>query len=266
VLVKRVDNPLGYGVTDVEDGLAQEISEKPRETKSNIVNTGIYAFTKDIFNFIKQELDIPDVLNTMIAQGCSIRAEEITSTWLDVIYPWDILNLNNIILRQIPSNLSGTIEPGVSLNGPISIGNDTIIRSNTYIAGPAMIGTGCDIGPNVCIMHATSIGDNVVVSPFTQIRNSAIGNDVNIGPGCSIQDSVIDRGCVIQGHFTASSQEAEIKIDAEHHTINIGAMIGEDCHLNSNVVAQPGVIIGNYTRVQALKKISGRLPDHSLVL
>jgi acetyltransferase-like isoleucine patch superfamily enzyme len=59
--------------------------------------------------------------------------------------------------------------------------------------------------------------------------------------------------------------EAEVKIDDEHHRVNIGAMLGEDCRLSNGVVAPPGVIVGNYSQIQALKLISGRLPDRSLV-
>ncbi len=265
MLVKRVDNPVRYGVVTIEEGVVKDIVEKPSEAKSNIINTGIYAFTTKIFDFIEPELDIPDALNKMIAQGYAITAKEIDGTWLDVVYPWDILNLNDIILHQIPANLGGIIEVGVSLKGLVSVGKDTVIRSNSYIAGPTVIGAGCEIGPNVCILSATSIGDNVVISPFSMIKNSVIGNDVNIGPGCIIQDSVIDKGCIIQGHFAAFSRQAEIKIDDEHHLANIGAMLGEGCRLDNGVVAQPGVIVGNYSQIQSMKLISGRLPDKSLV-
>ncbi len=266
VLVKRVDSPARYGVVTVEEGVVKDIVEKPKEAKSNIVNTGIYAFTTEIFNFIEAELDIPDVLNSMLAQGCPINAQETESTWLDVVYPWDILSLNDAVLRQTRANLGGTIEAGVSVKGLVSVGEDTVIRSNSYIVGPVVIGRNCDIGPNVCVLPATSIGNNVVISPFSEIKNSVIGDDVNIGTGCIIQDSIIDKGCTIKGHFTASSSEADIKVNGEHHLVNIGAMLGEGCSLGNNVVAQPGVIIGNYSQVQALKLISGRLPDRSLVV
>jgi len=265
MLVKRVDNPVRYGVVTIEEGVVKDIVEKPREAKTNIINTGIYAFTTEIFNFIEPELDIPDVLNKMIVQGCPITAKEIDGTWLDVVYPWDILDLNDTVLRQIPTSLGGIIEAGVSVKGLVSVGKDTVIRPNSYIAGPVVIGTGCEIGPNVCILSATSIGSNVVISPFSEIKNSVIGDDVSIGPGCIIEDSVIDKGCVIQGHFTAFSHQAEIKIDDEHHLVNIGAMLGEDCRLSNGIVAQPGVIVGNYSQIQAMKLISGRLPDRSLV-
>ncbi len=266
VLVKRVDNPLRYGVVTVDHNMVKDIAEKPKEARSNLINTGIYAFTTEIFSFIEAALDIPDVLDNIIAQGYPIKAQETDGTWLDIIYPWDILSVNEAALRQIPTNLSGTIEAGVSLKGLVSLGKDTVVRSNTYISGPVIIGNGCEIGPNVCILPATSIGDNVIISPFTEVRNSVIGDDVNIGSGCIIEDSVIDKGCIIRGHFTACSSQAEVKVDNEHHLVNVGAMLGEGCSLGSSVTAQPGVIVGNYSQVQALKLIGGRFPDRSLVV
>jgi len=266
VLVKRVDNPARYGVVTIEKGVVKDIAEKPKEAKSNVASTGIYAFTKQIYDFIEPELDIPDVLNNMIAQGKQLRAQETDGTWLDVAYPWDILSLNDAVLRQIQAKLEGIIETGVSVKGLVSVGKGTLIRSNSYIVGPVVIGDNCDIGPNVCLLPATSVGDNVVISPFTEIKNSVIGSDVNIGTGCIIQDSVIDRGCVIKGHFTACSGEADVRVDDEHHMVNIGAMLGEGCNLGNSVIAQPGVIVGNHSQVQALKLISGRLPDRSLVV
>ncbi|GAI35742.1 unnamed protein product, partial [marine sediment metagenome] len=93
VLVKRVDNPIRYGVVTVDGEVVKAIVEKPREAESNIVNTGIYAFTSEIFNFIEAELDIPEALSNMLAQGRPITAHETQGTWLDVVYPWDILSL-----------------------------------------------------------------------------------------------------------------------------------------------------------------------------
>jgi UDP-N-acetylglucosamine diphosphorylase/glucosamine-1-phosphate N-acetyltransferase len=266
MLVKRVANPVGYGVVDIDDGVVKGIVEKPREAGSNTVNTGIYAFTREVFKFTESMLDIPDALNHMIAEGCNIGALETEGTWLDVVYPWDILSLNSAVLQRVEGRLGGTIEAGVFLKKQVSVGKDTLIRSNSYIAGPVVIGNGCDIGPNVCLMASTSIGDNVVIAPFTEIVNSVIGDDVNIGPGCIISDSVIDKGCVIKGHFTACGGQSELRINGECPMVNVGAMLGEGCHLDNNVVAQPGVIVGNYCQVQAMKVISGRLPERGLVL
>lgn len=266
LLVTKVENPARYGVVTIEGNMVRGIAENPEEAEGNIINTGIYAFDRGVFDFIETDLAIPDVINKMIAQGHPVSAQETEGTWLDVVYPWDILRLNNAILRRIPPSLGGTIEAGASVKGAVSIGKDTVIHSNSYIFGPVVIGENCEIGPNAVILPATSIGDNVVISPSSTIENSVIGRDVNIGPGAIIEDSVIDESCLIQGRFTACSDEAEIRINEEFHLVKVGAMLGVGCSLKSNVTAQPGVIIGNYSQVQAMKLLSGKLPDKSTVL
>jgi UDP-N-acetylglucosamine diphosphorylase/glucosamine-1-phosphate N-acetyltransferase len=265
VLVKRVGQPDRYGVVDISGGEIKGIIEKPRVAGGNLVNTGIYAFTADIFRFTEDVLDIPDALNNMVAAGQDIRAVETAGTWLDIVYPWDIISLNEAVLGNIGMSLGGTIETGVSLKGSVAIGEDTLIRSGSCIYGPAVIGSGCDIGPHVCIMPATSIGDNVVIGPFTEVRNSVIGDDVNIGPGGIISDSVIGRGCIIKGRFTAAGGQSTVNINNECPSINVGVIMGEDCGIESNVTAQPGATVGNACQVQMMRVLSGRFPDRSLV-
>ncbi|MBL7126228.1 MAG: NTP transferase domain-containing protein [Dehalococcoidales bacterium] len=265
-LVKKVDNPMRYGVVAVQRGTVKEIIEKPEEAASNLISTGIYSFSRAIFDFVEPHLDLPDVVNRMISQGHKIKAVETEGVWLDAIYPWDILNLNAAILQQAQAKSSGTIEAGVSMKGQVSIGKSTVIRSNSYIAGPVVIGDGCEIGPSACIFPATSIGNNVVISPFTEVKNSVIGNDVSIGSGSIIHDSVIDNSCRVGGQFAACSGQEEIAVNQEHHLVSFGAMLGEGCTLGNSVVAQPGVIVGNYSQIRSLKLLSGRLPDRSLVV
>ncbi len=265
LLVKRVENPNRYGVVNIEGGGVRDIAEKPAEAKSNLVNTGIYAFTKDIFKFIEDVLDIPDALNNMLAADQPITACETGGTWLDVVYPWDIISLNEAVLKNIGVSLGGTIEAGVSLRGNVAVGAGSVIRSGSCVYGPVVIGSGCDIGPQVCIMPATSIGDNVTISPFSEVSNSVIGDDVAIGPGSIVSDSVIDKGCALKGRFTALGGPSEVRVNSESPTINVGVIMGEECQVDANVTAQPGVIIGNYCQVQMMKTLSGRIPDRSLI-
>ena len=73
---------------------------------------------------------------------------------------------------------------------------------------------------------STSIGDNVTIASFSEIKNSVIEGDVYINSHALIQDSVIDSGCVIGAQFNALSQEADVKIDHEYHTVKTGGMVG----------------------------------------
>ncbi|MEE8418579.1 MAG: sugar phosphate nucleotidyltransferase, partial [Dehalococcoidales bacterium] len=265
VLVKKMENSARYGIVSTEGNKVREIIEKTPESESDVINTGIYSFTDSVYDYMDAELGIPDAINNMIIEGRTVSARETEGTWLDVVYPWDMLSLNDAILQQLSPSQGGTIEAGVTLKGQVTIGKDTIIRSNTYLVGPIIIGENCDIGPNVCILPSTSIGDNVVIAPFTEIENSVIGADTNIGPGSIIQDSVVDQGCVIKGHFTACSGDVEIRANDSFHQVNVGAMLGVGCNLGNSVTAQPGLILGNYCQVQAMKLLSGSLPDKSSV-
>jgi UDP-N-acetylglucosamine diphosphorylase/glucosamine-1-phosphate N-acetyltransferase len=266
VLAKRVSDPVRYGVVNTQRGKVAGIIEKPKEAGSNLVNTGIYAFTREVFDHMENVLDIPDVLNNMLNEGYSIKAVETGGTWLDVVYPWDVISLNSAILQNIETGLGGTIEDGVIVKGKVMVGEGTVVRAGSCIYGPVVIGHGCDIGPLVCVMPSTSIGDNVVLASFTQIKNSVIGDDVNIGPGCFISDSVIDKGCVIKGRFTALGGPSEVRVNGESPSVNVGVIMGEDCKIESSVTAQPGVIVGNYCQVQNMKLINAQLPDRSLVI
>ena len=265
VLLKQVPDASRYGVVRVEDGHVKGIMEKPAEAQGNTINTGTFAFDQHIFDAIGHELDIPDVINEMLKQGISVSATETQGMWLDVVYPWDLVQLNSAILAGIPGKLGGTIEAGTTIKGTVSIGKDTIIRSNSYIVGPAVIGENCDIGPNVCILPSTSIGDNVKISQFTTIDNSVIGDDVSVGPASVVEDSVIDKGCVLKGHFTACSGEADVKVDEEYHDITIGAMMGIGCTAENVIVAESGTIVGNYCQIKAMKSLSGRIPDKARI-
>jgi len=266
ILVKKQENISKYGVVTARKGIVEEIVEKPQEATSKMVNTGIYALDRGIFEFVEAEVELPMVLKNVIARGYELAAQKTDDTWLDAVYPWDILRLNDIALGAISLSIAGTVEKGVTMKGAVCVGKGTVIRAGCYLVGPLIIGENSDIGPHTCIFPATSIGDQVTISPFSQIRNVAIGNGVHIGPGSILEDSIIDRGSIIGGHFSAFSGEAVVEVEGEYHKVHTGAVAGEHCAIEDNVIARPGLILGNHSRVNALKLLSGKIPDGSLVV
>jgi len=265
ILVKRVANPERYGTVRTRGKLVAEITEKPEQAPTNTISTGIYAFNQDVFDYIGPELDIPEVINRMIRDGLAIRAQETHGAWLDIVYPWDILSLNEYVLRHQLAAVSGVIEAGATLIGAVSIGPGSVIRAGCYLAGPLVIGAHCEVGPQASLRGAVSLGDNVTIGAFSELSNCVIGNDVSLGSQSVVQDSVIDAGCIIDPQFTAASAESVVGVNGEQHKINIGAIIGEGCRLEPGVTAAPGTVLGNNSRVSAARTIQGVLPDGSLV-
>ncbi len=261
---KRAEEPSKYGVLIVSDGRVERIVEKPERPISDIVNTGIYRFTSEIFEKIGDRTDLITVINSMIEEGYEFRCVE-ANVWVDVVYPWDIVNVNDFAMRFSGKIIAGKVE-NAQIIGDVSIGKNTIIRGNVYIKGPVIIGENCEIGPNAVVMPSTSIGDNVKIGAFCYIENSVIGDNVVIAPNSYIKDSVIDSGCVIGPKFTALSDFAEVKVGEEYRKVKAGVFVGERCRIGANVVAEAGTIIGNDVTVASLKTVRGFVPDNSVVV
>jgi len=264
ILIKPGEDVRKYGVVILKDGEVEDIIEKPREEVSNLVNTGIYALNNEIFGFMEPELT--DALRNMVHHGYRIKACEAEGAWLDAVYPWDILRLNEIVLMGNQVMVEGKIERFVTIDGEVSIGKGSVIRANTYVKGPVIIGENCEIGPNACIFPSTSIGNDVKIGAFTEIRNSVLMDGVIIGSFSSVHDSILDSGSRVEGGFIARSEEADVEINGGHHIAKIGAIVGEYCEIGNNVIVHPGTIIGNRCEIKSMKELRGKIPDKSMVV
>ncbi|HID43056.1 MAG TPA: nucleotidyl transferase, partial [Archaeoglobaceae archaeon] len=253
-----------YGSVVVDNGNVSCVVEKPEHAISNFANTGIYSFEKTVFGGIGNETSLIPIIND-VASKFPLKAVETEGIWMDVVYPWDILKVNDLAMKFSGKVIAGRVEGNVNIIGDVRIGEKTIIRGNSYIKGPVVIGEGCEIGPCSVIMPSTSIGNNVKIGANSYVSNSVINNSVFISAGCFIEDSVIDKGCVLGTNFSASKGMADIKIGERVYGVETGVFIGENCRISSNVVAEPGTIIGNDSMVSSLKLLKGILPDMSMV-
>ena len=266
LLVKPLEDSSRYKAVIVNDHFVSDIVVPPSEQASGLVDIGIYNFGRELFNFMGQEVRLTPMIRNMIASGHRILAMSTDGFWQDAVYPWDLIKLNDSRLSEIEPSIGGTIEESVSIKDPVVVGNGTIIRSNCYIVGPVSIGENCEIGPNVCIFPSTSIGNGVLVSPFTILRNDSIGNNVSIGPCSNINNSIVAAGTNIGSHFGARSSDCHVRIENEYYATEMGAIIGNYCRIGDNTIIEPGVIVGNNCSIDPLKLIGKNLPDNCQVI
>jgi UDP-N-acetylglucosamine diphosphorylase/glucosamine-1-phosphate N-acetyltransferase len=271
ILIKEHIPSTKYGVVFLENHNLKELVEKPKEEIGKFISTGIYKFPMNVFKKIEQLNkegihDLSSVVQSLLKDDM-IFSTNIADSWMDVGYPWDLIQVNEIMLQNIKGLTGGTIEKNVTIKGDVSIGKDTKIYSGSYIIGPVIIGKGCEIGPNACIFPSTSIGDNSVIYPFTEIRNSIIMNDVHIGSNSFISNSVVARGNILGHNFSSSSGENTMEIEDEYIKIkNIGSLIGEDCTIENHVVVDPGLIIGRKCNICSMKRIRKNIQSNSKVM
>jgi UDP-N-acetylglucosamine diphosphorylase / glucose-1-phosphate thymidylyltransferase / UDP-N-acetylgalactosamine diphosphorylase / glucosamine-1-phosphate N-acetyltransferase / galactosamine-1-phosphate N-acetyltransferase len=271
LIIKEHSYPSKYGVVFLENQNLKKLVEKPKEEIGKFISTGIYKFPKNVFKKI-QELskqgihDLSSVVQSLLKDEITFSTN-IASSWMDIVYPWDLVQVNETMMQNIKASTGGTIEKNVTIKGSVSIGKETKIYSGSYIVGPVVIGEGCEIGPNACIFPSTSIGDNSVIQPGAQIQNSVIMNDTHIGSSSFITNSIVARGSILGHNFSSSSGENIIEIEGEFKKVkNLGALIGEDCTINNHVVVDPGVIIGRKCKIESMKRIRKNIESNSKVM
>ena len=271
LLIKEHPQPSKYGVVFIEKEKLRRIVEKPPEEIGEFISTGIYKFPKNVFNVIERIssegiYSLSTVVQNLIDEGKIINTIR-TDAWMDIVYPWDLIKVNEVMIHDTQSTKGGVIEKNVTIKGDVFIGKDTKIYSGCYIVGPVVIGESCEIGPNVCIFPSTTIGNNSVIHPFSEIRNSVIMNDTHIGSNSFLVNSIIARGNIIENNFSSTSGKNIIEIEGEFKKVDkIGAMIGEDCRIGSYVVVDPGVIIGRKCKITSMKRIRKNISSNTEVM
>ena len=276
--VIEVDDTRDLGTVEIKGRQVVRIHEKVKPvtgTPSNAANTGLYLFTPDIFAAISHtpksprgEYEITDSLQWLINQGQPVGYQKI-DYWLDLSYPWNLLDVNESLLPEIDARNSGQIEENVVIKGKVSIGEGTVVRSGTYIVGPVIIGKDCDIGPNCYIRPHTAIGDRCHIGNAVEVKNSIIMNDSKIPHLNYVGDSVIGEGC----NLGAGTKVANLRFDKQEITVagrgtkrrKLGAVIGDNVETGINVSINAGSVIGNNTWIGPAATVSGIISPESRI-
>jgi len=265
MLVHEHLNPSNFGVVLVKEGNIESIEEKPAHAPSFIVSTGIYSLNADSFPFINDNNTITDSIAGMLNAGQRIRAVT-AEDWQDAIYPWDILRMNERLLRDLPSLREGITSRQTTINGAVRIGKGTTIGPNTVITGPVAIGDNCTISPNCCILPNTSIGSRVTIEPFTSLSNALVMDDTAIGSHSRIMDMVIGERCVLGDHTSISTADGILDIEGTATRSTFGAIIGDNVKSGAFTIFR-NCIIGNNVTIEGDCRIVSRIiADDALVV
>ncbi|MEL6440218.1 MAG: NDP-sugar synthase [Cyanobacteria bacterium J06621_8] len=181
--VPRSDVPsYGVVVTD-ESGRIKSFQEKPsvEEALSTDINTGIYIFEPEIFDYIppNQEYDIGgELFPKLVEKQAPFYAVSMDFEWVDIGKVPDYWHaVRGVLTREIKNvNIPGTeVAPGiytglnvavnwdkVDITGPVYIGGMTKIEDGAKIIGPAMI------GPNCYICSGATV-DNSVIFEYSKL-------------------------------------------------------------------------------------------------
>lgn len=283
--VVPVEKPESYGIVELEDGKAvKRIIEKPTsgETPSNLANAGLYAFSKEIFDKIKQtqksvrgEWELTDALSLLIEDKKTVLAAEISKAdWIDIGRPWDLLEANSWALKRMEHKVYGNVENGAHLIGPVTVAETATIRSGAYVEGPTFIDEGSDVGPNCYIRPCTSIGKNARVGNACEVKNSIIMDGTHVGHLSYVGDSILCERCnLAAGTITANLRldDGPVKMLVKGKVVDtgrrkLGAILGDNVKTGINALLMPGVKVGTNSWVGANFTVHRDVPANTIVL
>ena len=101
------EDPQQYGVVELDGSRVMSIEEKPKNPKSNYIQTGVYMYDKKVFDYIRSlkpsnrgELEITDLNNKYLAEG-ELECEIIKDTWIDAGTSHEELLRANILASKL---------------------------------------------------------------------------------------------------------------------------------------------------------------------
>ncbi len=248
VAVTRLPDATSYGVVGLDGDRVTEIIEKPTESTSDIINAGVYAFDRSIFDAIDRidsgvggEYKLTDAINAL-ADEQSVAAVRYDGWWLDVSYPWDLLSVTGRVLDRSTET--------------------TAPETNGYVARGAHIADSASIGQNTVVGRGSSIGQNVRIGPNATVERSVVFPDTTIGAGAVVKDCIVGANASIGANSTVPSGEATMIIDGElHEGVRFGGVVGDNATVGGAAVLAAGTVLGDGVSVGPGASVSGTVED-----
>ena len=99
----RHPHPEKYGVLVSDNGFLKKIVEKPKKYIGNLINTGLYKFTPEIFEKIPKikrssrgEYELTDAIS-LLAREHKVKIKKIQDYWIDFGSPADVIKLSKFL-------------------------------------------------------------------------------------------------------------------------------------------------------------------------
>lgn len=256
VLTTKMANPTGYGriIRDEAHQLAYIVEQKDAneaELAVQEINTGTYCFdNQSLFAALAQTDDnnaqgeyyLTDVIKIMrqaqkrLEAYCIANADET----LGINDRLALAQATTLLVERLNTKhmINGVtfIDPKTTYIGTdVTIGADTIIYPGSVIFGTTSIGEDCIIGPNTQLTNAT-IGNGTQVNQ-SLITDSSVGANATVGPFAHLRQNTVCGDSVRIGNFVEMKKTNFADNAKASHLSYLGdSVVGENVNIGCGVV------------------------------
>lgn len=258
VLSVKLKDPTGYGrvvrdKTNAFDRIVEQKDASDAEKQINEINSGIYCFdAKKLYAAlakVKNDNAQGEYYLTDVPQILREQGEKIAIFLCD-----DRREVEGVNDRRQLAAMEKAIRKLTIERLMLESGVTFIDPKSVYISSRAQIGRDTVIYPNVTIEGRSLIGESCVIRAGTRVKESKIGNRVEIRDNCLIRDSEIGDECTLgpmahlRGHAVMADESkvgnfVELKktklgknSKASHLTYLGDATIGENTNIGAGTI------------------------------
>ena len=232
-----------------------KIIEKPKgDDLGNYVLSGAYILPESIFKTLESNGGSMEKALKKLVDNEGLMASMWEDEWLDIVYPWEILTANKILMDSWENSSiakSAVLESNVTIQGTVRIEDDVVVKAGAILEGPCSIGRGCYIGNNALIRSYTSLGHDCSVGYGVELKNCVVLDNTHIGRLSFIGDSVLGEKVDVGAGVMTVNRTIDwepIKVKSGKKSIDtgspkLGAFVGDNVVIGAANTIQPGTVI-----------------------
>ncbi len=217
IALTRVEDPTLFGVVETgPEGRVTAFIEKPArdQVTSHWINAGVYILEPAVLDYIPDNefyMFEKGVFPALLAKGAPVYSYASQAYWIDVGRPSQYHRLNCDMLE-------GKCSSPLYKAESVIIEAGCAIHPSAQITGPARISAGCYVGEEVHIQGPAVIGCGCRIEKGSLVENSILWDNVIIGAGASVIDSIIASGVKIIENARLEGQTINQDAAADHAT------------------------------------------------
>ncbi|MBC5829878.1 MAG: NDP-sugar synthase [Candidatus Eremiobacteraeota bacterium] len=195
-----------YGVVVLDtESRVSGFQEKPvpGTERSKLVNTGIYAFSPAIFEWIPPNVFYDfgkDVFPSLQQHAAAFFGYEARGAyWCDIGTPEEYRRATLDVLMgrfHIPqtrangADPSASVDPGARVEGAVWIGRDAVVSAGVRVVGPSVIGDSVHLAPEATVERSI-LWEGTTVGKGARVIDSIAGINYRVDPGCTLRDAIV---------------------------------------------------------------------------